>query len=260
MRLGVLSDLHHEPAPTGRRRWINPYDPTGLLPRIAEALEWFAAAHVDRVVVTGDLVEAPSSTAYDDVLSACTQPGFPVAVVGGNHDWSPEHLLREKAHEHGCALLRAATGDELAAVEAEPAAALFASTAVPTSGNVVVSHFPVLSEVERLTAAGLPYPGDLDDRADVARHLQSLGRPLIVLSGHIHARCTRADGNILQLGAAAMIEPPHDAAVVTVSSDATVVTRECRRFGPVAAVDPVLADDVEQWRWDGGWRRRGKFG
>lgn len=254
MKLGVLSDLHHEPAPPRRRSWINTYDPAGLLPRVAAALEWFLAEEVDGVVISGDVVEAPAADAYDDVLSALTGSGLAVSLVGGNHDWSSENMLAAKAREHRCTVLTAASGDTLAGIEAAPGDGHFASTAVPAA-RVVVSHFPVLSEAERLAAAGLPYPGDLSDRAEVARRLQALHGPVIVLSGHIHTRCTRAENDLLQLGAAAMIEPPHDAAVVTVSDDATAVRRECRRFGPAASVDPVFADDVEQWRWDDGWQR-----
>ena len=59
---------------------------------------------------------------------------------------------------------------------------------------VVASHFPILSEASRVAAAGLPYAGDLVNRADLEAQLRSDPRPKLVLSGHIHARCSTQTG------------------------------------------------------------------
>jgi hypothetical protein len=76
----------------------------------------------------------------------------------------------------------------------------------------------------------------------------------VALSGHIHTRCSQADGTVLQLTVGALIEPPFDATVVEI--EPTQVTRSARRLGPRASVDPVLAPDRERWTWSGeGWAR-----
>lgn len=253
MKLGLLSDLHHEPAPPTPRRWINAYDPANVLARVAAALAWFAAEAVDRVVVAGDLVEVAKPDAYDDVLQTLTVCALPVGLVGGNHDWSDDGLLARKSAEHGCRLLDGVTDDGIGGVAAAPTP-LFHSTARPADeARVIVSHFPVLSEATALADAGLPYPGDLTDRAELAAELKAAGAPRLVLSGHIHARCSRAQANLLQLSTGALIEPPHEAAIVTIGADGTEVERRVRRFGPAAAVEPVFAAAYEQWRWQDAW-------
>ena len=119
---------------------------------------------------------------------------------------------------------------------------------------VVASHFPVLSEASRVAAAGLPYAGDLVNRDDLEGRLRSDSRPTLVLSGHIHARCSTHDGSLLQFTVGAMIEPPFDATIVEIDKTTLRVRRTARRFGEVAVTDPVFAADEELWQKSGdGW-------
>ena len=115
---------------------------------------------------------------------------------------------------------------------------------------VVASHFPVLSEASRVAAAGLPYAGDLVNRPDLQGRLQSDPRPKLVLSGHIHSRCSTHDGTLLQFTVGALIEPPFDATIVEI--DGMSVRRTARRLGEIAVTDPVFAADDERWQWTGG--------
>ena len=114
---------------------------------------------------------------------------------------------------------------------------------------VVASHFPLLSEASRVAAAGLPYAGDLVNRLDLEGRLRSDSRPKLVLSGHIHARCSTHDGPLLQFTVGALIEPPFDATLVEI--DGTSVRRTARRLGEIAVTDPVFAADDELWQWTG---------
>src|SRR5919202_1744739 len=84
MRLGVLSDLHHELPPRPPRRWINGYDPEGVLARMRDALSAFDRAGVDLVLLLGDLTETGDDRALDEVLGELA--GRPAAAVRGNHD------------------------------------------------------------------------------------------------------------------------------------------------------------------------------
>lgn len=264
MRLGVVSDLHHEPTPLRKRSWINPYDPDGLLDRVAEALRWFVDERVALIVVSGDVVELAEPRAFDSAFAALASAGLPVAAVGGNHDWTAEGLMQQIAPKHGVDLLEGVRAGEVeivavAAVAVEPGASPFATTAPPegSGARVIVSHFPVLSEAPLLAASGLSYPGDLIDRAELEQRLQADGAPVVVLSGHIHARASRAEGSVLQLSAGAMIEPPYDAAIVALAPDLSVVERHIRRLGPAAVVEPVFAPEVERWEWrQDAWRKK----
>lgn len=257
MKLGLLSDLHHEPAPSLRRRWINLYEPAGLLDRVVAAGRWFAEEAVDVIVVSGDAVEAPDESAFDEVLGALTTARLPVALVPGNHDGPIDALLQQKCREYAIDLLGTPGGDGAALVghrvAPRGAGGLFASAAHPSGAGrrVIVSHFPIVSEADRLTAAGLPYPGDLTDRAEVEGHLQDAAEPVVVLCGHIHARCARGHGFVLQFAAGALVEPPHEAAIAEIDFERLTVCRRTRRLGPAAAIDPVFAGDEQWWQWRG---------
>ena len=105
-----------------------------------------------------------------------------------------------------------------------------------------------------MAAAGLPYAGDLVNRDDLEGRLRSDPRPTLVLSGHIHARCSTHDGPLLQFTVGAMIEPPFDATIIDVDPTALGVRRTARRLGEVAVTDPVFAADEELWQKIGdGW-------
>jgi predicted phosphodiesterase len=229
---------------------------------------WFAEEKVDLVIVSGDTVEQPLPDSFDEILAALTAGSAPVAMVGGNHDWEPSGLIDRKARQHGVTPLHASpwTGRvAVVGVAAVPAGAGpgFAAAGSPAGDGprVVVSHYPLLSEAERLGAAGLPYPGDLVGLAGLRQRLETGGVPIVVLSGHIHARAARASGPVLQLSSGALIEPPHDAAVVRIAPDLHRVERTARRLGPAARVDPVFSPDHERWSFAGqAWRSSGMDG
>jgi predicted phosphodiesterase len=264
LKLGILSDLHYEPEPTGQRSWINPYDVDGLPARIESSLQWFSAEEVDIILAAGDLVERPQEQALDEILELLTSGDAPVALVAGNHDWDGPGLIRTKAIERDCAVLDAAPIHEvftLVGVSITPVgrdAVRFAGVLDDDAvgAGVIVSHFPLLSEADRLAAAGLPYPGDLINRSALTARVEADSAAVLILSGHIHARCARSTGSVLQLTCGALIEPPHDAAVVTVAAGLNWVERTARRHGPVAEIDPVFAPDFERWELvDAHWRR-----
>ena len=188
----------------------------------------------------------------------------PLATVNGNHDVRLGDEFAECAHEHGIRLLYeepleldgiALTG---VAVDRGPAPPQYVGRLGGWGGEadlvVVASHFPVLSEASRVAAAGLPYAGDLVNRAELEGRLGADPRPKLVLSGHIHARCSAHDGPLLQFTVGAVIEPPFDATLVEIDAKAGSVRRTARRLGEIAVTDPVFAADDERWQWvDGRW-------
>ncbi len=264
MRLGVLSDLHCELEPAGSR-WINLFEPEGLDRRVDAALEWFSEAQVDLILLLGDIVQVanPSDLAHVFARLAAADVA-PLATVNGNHDLRFGETFAECAHTHGIRLLSeeplelarvAVTG---VAVDRGPALPQYVGRSGGWGGEadliVVASHFPLLSEASRVAGAGLPYAGDLVNRADVEGRLRSDPRPTVVLSGHIHARCSTHDGSVLQFTVGAVIEPPFDATIVELGATSLSARRTARRLGEIAAIDPVFAGDDERWqRTDDRW-------
>ena len=92
----------------------------------------------------------------------------------------------------------------------------------------MASHFPVLSEASRVAGGGIPYAGDIVNRAELEAGLRAAGRPTVVLSGHIHVRCSTDDGTLLQFTVGALIESPFDATIVELDPAALEVRRTSR--------------------------------
>ena len=261
MRIGVLSDLHCELEPSGSR-WINTFEPEHLDRRIDAALEWFAEPQVDLILLLGDIVQFAHSSDLVHMLSRLeTASVAPIATVNGNHDLRLGEEFAKRAREFGIRLLHEESlelaGLAVAGVGVDRGPAPPQYIGQPCGRGreadfvVVASHFPVLSEATRVAGAGLPYAGDLVNRADVEGELRSDLRPTLILSGHIHARCSTHDGTLLQFAVGAMIEPPFDATVVEIDATGLGVRRIARRLGEIAVTDPVFAADDERWQWTG---------
>ncbi len=253
MRIGVLSDLHCELEPAGSR-WINAFEPEHLDERTDAALAWFAETRVDLILLLGDIVQFANPSDLEHVFARlATADVAPLAVVAGNHDLRLGDEFAESARKHGIRLLHEEPLERLAGVGVErgPAPPQYVGRLGGWGGEddfvVVASHFPLLSEAPKVAAAGLPYAGDLVNRADLERTLRTDPRPKLVLSGHIHARCSTHEGLLLQFTVGAVIEPPFDATLVEI--DGTSVRRTARRLGEVAVTDPVFASDDEHWQW-----------
>lgn len=264
VRIGVLSDLHCELEPAGSH-WINPFEPEHLDRRTDTALEWFSEAGVDLILLLGDIVQfaKPGDLAHVFARLAAAEVA-PLATVNGNHDLRLGEEFAERACAHGIRLLYeepfelagvAVTG---VAVDRGPVPPQYVGRLGGWDGQaglvVVASHFPLLSEASRVAGAGLPYAGDLVNRADVEGRIGSDPRPKVVLSGHIHARCSTHDGSLLQFAVGALIEPPFDATIVELDVAALRARRTARRLGELAITDPVFVGEEERWRrTDDGW-------
>ena len=177
VRIGVLSDLHCELEPTGSR-WINDFEPERLDERLDAALAWFAEARVDLILLLGDIVQFANQADLEHAFSRLAASEVaPLATVGGNHDLRLGDEFAERAREYGIRLLHEEPLD-LAGVRVSGVAVARGAAPPQYVGQhadgggdgalvVVASHFPILSEASRLAAAGLPYPGDLVNRAEL---------------------------------------------------------------------------------------------
>ena len=257
IRIGVLSDLHCELEPAGSR-WINDFEPEHLDRRTDAALAWFSEARVDLILLLGDTVQQESGSDLAHVFARLAAAAVaPLATVNGNHDVRLGDEFADCAREHGIRLLYdeplelagvPVTGIEVGRGSAPPQYVGRLGGSGGDAGLVVVaSHFPVLSEATRVAGAGLPYSGDLVNRAEVEAELRADPRPTLALTGHIHARCSAGDGALLQFTVGAIIEPPFDATIVEIDAAALSVSRTARRLGEIATTDPVFAADNERW-------------
>jgi len=255
MRIGVLSDLHCELEPAGSR-WINDFEPEHLDERTDVALAWFSEANVDLILLLGDIVQFANLSDLEHMFSRlATANVAPLATVGGNHDLRLGDEFADCARKHSIRVLHEDPLEVVTGVGVGrgPAPPQYVGQLGGCGGDadivVVASHFPLLSEASRVAAVGLPYAGDLVNRLDLEGRLRSDARPKLVLSGHIHARCSTHDGPLLQFTVGALIEPPFDATLVEI--DGTSVRRTARRLGEIAVTDPVFAADDELWQWTG---------
>lgn len=270
LRLGALTDLHEVPDVSRRAAWHNPYDFAGVEPRCREAMGLFDRESVDRVLVLGDVAHDGDLTSLRRLL-AITTSGAPALAVGGNHDSAePTRRLAEaagdslrlpgwRARREGP--LRLAGLRVVRRTRAGWAAARPPALGTWGSGVVVLaSHFPLLSRTAALVQRGLPYAGDLANRAAVEQALVGRSAPTVVLCGHLHVRDSAATGPLLQLALGALVEPPFEATVLDVTTNgfSVEVLRAAHELARVPeGRDPRLAPAIEAWRFSqgAGWER-----
>jgi predicted phosphodiesterase len=276
--LGVISDIHIAPPGTPPAAWHNPYPLERAREMLAAAVARCTAAGVDAVVLLGDLAHAGDLASITAVIEETAPLDVPVHVLPGNHDFihAPD-ALRSTVERHGSERTALAPAvfpiaDELQIVtmmlEQLETRGAFRGLDLPdvlaaNDALVLFTHFPLLETIERLRQRDFPHPGDLHNRLDLEAALAARTAPTVVVHGHLHVRDAHATGPVLQLGCAALIEPPHEVTFLEIARDAgdagsLTVTRRAESvaaFGPELRL-PVLAPDVQTWRYryaDGAW-------
>ncbi len=271
MRLGIVTDIHLNPAGTQALAWHNPYHLADAAQRFEQALRQFVAARVDAVAVLGDLAhfgDAPSLRAGVELMAAC---GLPVWLVPGNHDVAqhPDRLDAALATVDAPNVhLAGVRGERVAGVRLAGLPALIGSpgwnaraadypdTTLWGDDPVVwLTHYPMLSTEARTLQHGLLYAGDLENLGDVAAPLLQRAAPTVVLHGHLHVRDAVTAGALLQLGCAALIEPPFEVSILelTTGTGPPIIRRTSTALvAPPAVRLPVLVPADGSWAWTGG--------
>ncbi len=273
MRIGLISDLHWmlEPPPSAAAWHGSSAELTAVLDRLQIALQRFAEQEVDLVVAAGDLAHHGEDDALAEVLAACAGASAPVLVVSGNHDLADDADRVPRAVERAGldnVSLASLAGDvhggmRVAGVQVGSTDGWFGArlrelpdtAAWAAEPVVLISHYPLLSLAEIVSANGFPYPGDLLDRGELATHLIARAAPTVVVGGHVHARAACSEGPVLQLTCAAMVEPPYECSVIEVQELACgeiVIQRTSTRLheGPPCR-EPVFSPAREHWTFDG---------
>jgi Calcineurin-like phosphoesterase len=274
MRVGVLTDIHVV-EDTGRTSsWHNRYDFAGVEERIARAAELFAAEGVEDVLVLGDLAHDGDEPSLRRALEPLTG-GPPLHVVGGNHDgpgatavlatlgvtelrlpgWRALPSADGRVGIAGVRVARRASGRW--GLARRPALLTWRERPV-----LLATHYPVISRLEPVRAAALPYAGDLADREALAQPFVERAAPTVVVCGHLHVREGIAEGALLQLACCALVEPPFEATVLALEAageGALSVSRFAHELGGATELrrDPRLTSAEETWQFSPlrGWRR-----
>jgi hypothetical protein len=104
----------------------------------------------------------------------------------------------------------------------------------------------------------LKYAGDLINFSDTTTLLHQCIAPTLVLHGHLHVRDELAQGSMLQLSFSALIEPPHEMAILELVGNARELTVHRRNISIASystAQLPVLTKDETRWQLrDKVWR------
>lgn len=272
MKLGIVADPHLAPAGTGPLSYHNGYRTADAGTRLRLALARCSREGVDAVALLGDLAHFGDEGSLAEGVEIAGESGLPVLAVPGNHDVSERaEALAEAVARAGAGNVRLATPDgelvggvRLAGFSVEPGASgSFRSRGGFGVGGwgegptVVLTHYPVVSLAKRVAAAGLEYPGDLEDLPEAAGPLLGRAAPTVVVHGHAHVRDALVSGGVLQLSCAALIEPPFEVTVLDVErEDGAVSVREkaiAVAGSPGGVRLPVLSGAEGEWRFEEGW-------
>ncbi len=267
MKFGIVTDCHLAPPDRAPSRFHNLYDYPNARRNFETALTRHVNAGVDAILMLGDLANSGDDLHHNLGIELCGQTGLPVYIVPGNHD----------CEEGVTALLDRITGSGTQSVCIPTPGGITRNglriAGLPTSafdteanweislpemerwGNdpvLIISHVPVFSTRELASAAGYKYAGDTRNTAELGEIIGERTDPTIVVHGHLHMRHTIVIGAALQIGFAALVEPPHATATLDIDLDNRTVTVS---HDSVATYDvesvPVLSPATQTFRFDG---------
>jgi 3',5'-cyclic AMP phosphodiesterase CpdA len=192
--IAQISDLHIKPV--GLRAYQR-VDTAAALARCIRELNRFLP-RPDFVVISGDLVDAPSKEAYDHLLALLSPLEIPFAAVPGNHDDRdlmraalPDGYARPSGALHSLRTIgdvdvvlidSIVPGRDYGMLEADSLAWLDdALAAAPTRPALLFMHHPPFrTGIEHMDVQNLRNAGDLADT--LRRHR----RARLVAAGHVH--------------------------------------------------------------------------
>lgn len=273
MRFAVLSDTHLSPPGTPDGRWNNVTRLSVTRELLAVAAGEIARAGHDRVLMLGDIADRGASEMIGRAVEILAEAGTKAWVVPGNHDvsTSSDALARAVGDAEPPVVLRlehlgegaiALVGHDLISDDGgQTCRAIDLPDVRPLDEPLLVwaTHYPVISRESRLVDAGLRYPGDLLNRADVETTVDAFHGPVLVLHGHLHCTVVGATGHILQIGFPAVAEWPHAWTDVAIEVGEEIVrVRTTMQLIPGGwsspGVDVVLDSREQDWTYaDGGW-------
>lgn len=277
VKLGIVTEIHIVPPGTPEGFWHNPFLFDQAEQLFARAVQRCLELDVDAIAILGDLTHFADAGSFAGVRRVLETTELPVYVLPGNHDLGsePQPLAEFQRALDLPNVTIAPTAValtpwiDLQLIGLAPGGGEWRYAGVRSgvvTGNdpaltVALAHFPVFAMTEMLSQANLKHAGDLANREPLLEAIGATAGPVLIVNGHLHVHATIAEGRILQLSVAALIEPPHDVTLLTIGIDdagAPWVTRQA--IGLVETRDvnlPVLSAREERWQVaDGVWRQR----
>jgi calcineurin-like phosphoesterase family protein len=275
LRLAVLTDCHVSPPGTPDGSWNNPVRLSAATELLSSAMRDISAVGVDGVIALGDITQNGDAVSAESALTALAAGGPPVYLVPGNHDVAEDvNMLDAVAQRHsGITFLPSGAtslGEEVAisgvGLSSGDGGGTCSAANLPEAVSddralqIWATHYPALSVKSQLHRHGLRYPGDLVNRRQFQRAVQSRCRPTLVLSGHVHAACTLTYLSTLQVSFPALVEWPHAWTLLTVTwtGPHLGVRAERHAFGESVPplVNTLFTPALTSWVYDGGvWRQ-----
>jgi calcineurin-like phosphoesterase family protein len=275
VRVAAFSDTHLAASGAPPASWHNQLEFATARDRLRLAIAESGAENADFLVITGDLANAGDQVHLNQVFDDLTH-GAPMRafVVPGNHDVleRPDAAQRALTSRHSNvsiatpAWMEAAPSVSLAgALIRKEGSEHWVEPPKPFSGAhtslaIWLSHFPVYSRAAEFADRDLAYAGDAAGSENVARGLSDLPVPVVVLSGHLHARASLIRERLVEINLAALIEPPFDLAILDIDMGPEVVTVVVSRRSLIPSTVrklPVLCASKQEFTWSrGAWEAR----
>jgi len=268
MKFGIVTDVHLCPPATPPDGCHNPYAFDRAEELLVDAIASHLADGVDTMLVLGDLANRGEVQFVRRAIELIAVADVPVWITGGNHDRDEDpELLATLARESPACLKMAspagamADGIRLAGlpITSPGGGSPWFVDQLPVSdwGDelvVLLSHFPVIAREEAILRAGIRYVGSFEDRDAVLASLLARRAPTVVLHGHLHLRDVATDGPVLQIGCAALIEPPHERVVLDLIAGQDLPIVRVRHLPVMDSPDvrlPVMSPAASDWRFTG---------
>jgi DNA repair exonuclease SbcCD nuclease subunit len=269
IRLGIVTEIHIVPPGTPEGFWHNPFLFDQAEQLFALAVQRCQELEVDAIAILGDLTHFADEASFAGVRRVLETTALPVYVLPGNHDvGTGAHPLA--AFQRALDLPNVTIAPnavaltpriDLQLIGLEPGGeekryAAVRSDEVTSNKpalTIALTHFPAYAMKEMLARANLKHAGDLTNREPLLEAIGAKDGPVLIVNGHLHVHATIAEGRMLQLSVAALIEPPHDVTLLTVGIDAPGqpwVTRQATGLVETRDVNlPVLSDREERWQF-----------
>jgi len=267
MKLGIVTDCHLAPPDRTPSRFHNVYDYPNARRNFETALVGHVNAGVDAILMLGDLANSGDEVHHNLGIELCDRTGLPIYIVPGNHDCEEGvTALADRIAGFGAQQVAIPTpggslhhGIRIAGLptngfdtEANWEISVPEIDSWGTEPVLVVTHVPVFSTREIAMDAGFQYAGDPQNTAALGEMLANRTEPTIVVHGHLHLRHTIVSGATLQIGFAAVVEPPHANATLEIDIDNLLVTVS---HDSVASYDvefvPIISPATQRYRFDG---------
>jgi predicted phosphodiesterase len=272
LRIAAISDTHLAPPGEPEASWHNRLAFETASVRLQRAMKLVGDVEADLVILLGDLTNHGDDATLDILLDHLAASPVPTFAVPGNHDAEQaagalaeaverarhRHVRMATPHWREVARTVSLAGSPLSATDTPGVFAVHPPVGDP-SGELAIwlTHYPVYSRLDQFAAHGLRYPGDALQRDAVEMALSRGQRPVIVVSGHLHARAVLSAGTILEISASPSIEAPFEMTLLDLTiSNCGEIDIEIDHLG----LDPwgvrrapVLSPRWQRWNWRSGW-------